>query len=555
MTKPEPAGAEALIRAAIAEGARVCFANPGTTEMPLVAALDSVPGIRAVLGLQENVCTGAADGYARIAGHAALTLLHLGPGLANGLANLHNARRARTPVVNVVGDHASWHLPYDAPLTSDIAALAGTVGTVHPVAGRAGIAAATHAAFADAHTRPGVATIVVPADFQHQVAAESHPERRPGSPVPPAAPLLDAAERSAAVPAPPAPPVPPTRPVPDTDPAAIAATLRRDGAGAVLLLGGSGLSRAGQAAAARIAAATGARLYSETFPARAERGGGLPGIARLPYFPEQAVAALADATVVVLAGAAEPAAYFGYQGIPSLLAPPGTVRRLAGPGADAEHALEVVSELVTGPGTAAAARHRPAGEAAAPAHAEVPPPGTALSGAVAGAVLAAALPEHAIVSVEGATCGYPFYDAAACGPPHTVLTNTGGAIGQGLPCALGAAVAAPDRPVIALQSDGSGLYTPQALWTMARERCDVVVLIAANHAYRVLRTELARHGHERPGSQASALTSLDDPRVDWVALAGGFGVGAARAATAGELGRAVKHAIAEGGPHLIEMTL
>jgi acetolactate synthase-1/2/3 large subunit len=530
MTVPEPAGAEALIHAAIAEGARVCFANPGTTEMPLVAALDSVPGIRAVLGLQENVCTGAADGYARIAGHAALTLLHLGPGLANGLANLHNARRARTPVVNLVGDHASWHLPYDAPLTSDIAALAGTVGTVHPVAGRAGIAAATHAAFAAAHARPGVATIVVPADSQHQVVAGSH------------------AERSAA-------PVPRARPVPDTDAEAIAATLRRDGAGAVLLLGGNGLSRAGQAAAGRIAAATGARLYSETFPARAERGGGLPGIARLPYFPEQAVSALADATVVVPAGAAEPVAYFGYQGIPSLLAPPGTVRRLAGPGEDAEHALEVVSELVTGSAAAAAASHRLTGEAATPARAEAPPQDTALSGSVAGAVLAAALPEHAIVSVEGGTCGYPFYDAAAGGPPHTVLTNTGGAIGQGLPCALGAAVAAPGRPVMALQSDGSGLYTPQALWTMARERCDVVVLIAANHAYRVLRTELARHGHEQPGSQASGLTSLDDPRVDWVALAGGFGIGAARAATAGELRQAIERATAEGGPHLIEMRL
>ena len=539
---PERTGAEALVHAALAWGARVCFANPGTTEMPLVAALDSVPGIRAVLGLQENVCTGAADGYARITGTPALTLLHLGPGLANGLANLHNARRARTPVVNVVGDHASWHLPYDAPLTSDIAALAGTVGTVHPVAGRAGIAAATHAAFAGALARPGVATVVVPADFQQQVAAKSHTERRAGSPVPRTVSLPGTAERSA------------TSLTPDTDLAAIAAALRGAGAGAVLLLGGNGLSRDGQAAAARIAEATGARLYSETFPARAERGGGLPGLARLPYFPEQAMSALTNATVVILAGAAEPAAYFGYQGIPSLLAPPGTVRRLAGPGEDAAHALEAVSELVTRSATATAARHHPA-SAAASARAEVPPQGTALSGAIVGAVLAAALPEHAIVSVEGGTCGYPFYDAAAGGPPHTVLTNTGGAIGQGLPCALGAAVAAPSRPVIALQSDGSGLYTPQALWTMAREHCDVVVLIAANHAYGVLRTELARHGHERPGSQASGLTSLDDPRVDWVALAGGFGISAARAATAGELRQSVKHAIAEGGPHLIEMTL
>jgi acetolactate synthase-1/2/3 large subunit len=526
MTKPGTpgpgrTGAEALVQAALAQGAQVCFANPGTTEMPLVAALDNVPGIRAVLGMQENVCTGAADGYARITGKAALTLLHLGPGLANGLANLHNARRAHTPLVNVVGDHASWHLRYDAPLTSDIAALAGTVGTVFPVTGRAGVADATAAAFADAHGRRGVATVVVPADFQGEAAAD------------------DDAQRSAA----PAAHIP--RPA-DAAVEAVASALREDGPAAVLILGGNGLSRAGQAAAGRIAAATGASLYSETFPARAERGGGLPGIGRLPYFPEDALAALADAMVVITAGADEPVAYFGYQGIPSLLAPSGTVRRLAGPAEDAEHALIALAELVAGRGTAASA---------APERGEVPPPGTPLSGPVAAAVLAAMLPEHAIVSVEGGTCGYPFYDAAAGGSPHTVLTNTGGAIGQGLPVALGAAIAAPGRPVIALQSDGSGLYTPQALWTMAREGCDVVVLIAANHVYRVLRTELARHGQEQPGPQASSLTSLDGPRVDWVALAGGFGIAAARAATAGELSQAIKHAVAEGGPQLIEMTL
>jgi acetolactate synthase-1/2/3 large subunit len=552
---PERTGAEALLHAALAHGAQVCFANPGTTEMPLVAALDSVPGIRAVLGLQENVCTGAADGYGRITGQAALTLLHLGPGLANGLANLHNARRAHTPVVNVVGDHASWHLRYDAPLTSDITALAGTVGTVYPVTCRTGVADATAAAFADAHARPGVATIVIPADFQQEVVVEDHPERRVAPPVPFTLSDPPSLLGPSASPVPPAASTPSALPVPVMGAEATAAALRRAGTGAVLLLGGNALSRAGQAAAGRIAAATGARLYSETFPARAERGGGLPGIARLPYFPEQAISALADASVVVLAGAAEPVAYFGYQGIPGLLARQGTVAKLAGPGEDAERALAAVSELVTGSGTGMVANYRPAGEVAAPARAEIPPPGTALSGAVVGAVLAAMLPEDAIVSVEGGTCGYPFYDAAAGGPPHTVLTNTGGAIGQGLPVALGAAIAAPGRPVVALQSDGSGLYTPQALWTMAREGCDVLVLIAANRAYQVLHTELARHGQDQPGPQAGGLTSLDCPRVDWVALAGGLGVAAARAATAGELSQAIKHAVAAGGPQLIEMTL
>ena len=524
-----PTGAEVLLRTAVRLGAEVCFANPGTTEMPLVAALDRVPGIRAVLGLQENVCTGAADGYARIAGRAALTLLHLGPGLANGLANLHNARRAHTPVLNVVGDHASWHRPYDSPLTSDIAALAGTVGSVHAVGDRAAIAKVTCAALTDAHTRPGVATMIVPADFQGDAGPDE----------PPAAG---------------GPPVPARRAAPEQVEAA-AAALRRERGHAVLLLGGNGLSRAGQQAAGRIAAATGARLYSETFPSLAERGGGLPPVDRLPYFPEAAAAALRDAGTVILAGAAAPVAYFGYEGVPSALAPAGTVRPLAGPEEDAEHALESLADLVARPGAAGASGAPTPGGAPTASAREVPAPDTPLSGPVAGAALAGWLPEHAIVSVEGGTCGYPFYTASACGPPHTVLTNTGGAIGQGLPVALGAAIAAPGRPVIALQSDGGGLYTAQALWTMGREACDVVVLIAANHAYGVLRTELARHGQSSPGPQAARLTSLDGPRLEWLALAGGYGVAARRAATVRQLGQALRQSVRAGGPHLIEMTI
>ena len=514
---PDVSGADALVRTAAERGVTVCFANPGTTEIPLVAALDSTPGIRAVLGVQENVCTGAADGYARIAGRAALTLLHLGPGLANGLANLHNARRANTPLVNVVGDHASWHLGYDAPLTSDIAALAGTVGSVHSARSRAAIAPATRDAIDDAHARSGVSTLIVPADFQQEVAREPH-----GNGVPPQ---------------------PARRPAALEHVEAIATELDRDGQHAVILLGGNALSRAGQRAAGRIAAATGAQLYSETFPARAERGGGLPRVDRLPYFPEAAARALKDATAVILAGAAEPVAYFGYEGVPSALAPPGTLRHLASARDDAEAALRALADLVGG----AAAP----GPVAAPA----PPPSTALSGPAVGAALAAWLPENAIVSVEGGTCGYPFYSASAGAVPHTIITNTGGAIGQGLPCALGAAIAAPDRPVIALQSDGSGLYTAQALWTMSRETCNVIVLIAANSTYSVLRTELARHGHRELGPQAATLTSLSDPRIDWVALARGYGVAAQRAATVQQLEHAFRDAVSAGGPHLIEMTL
>ncbi len=510
-------GAEALIRAATHSGAEVCFANPGTTEMPLVAALDRVPGVRAVLGLQENVCTGAADGYARITGKTALTLLHLGPGLANGLANLHNARRANTPVVNIVGDHTSWHLPYDAPLTSDIAALAATVGTVHTVTDRASVGEATRTAIDDAHRLLGVSTVIVPADHQQQ--------KLPEEPAKPAsAPSRASVGRDTVK--------------------NVAARLRAAGSRAVLLLGGNALGREGQEAAGRIAAKTGLSLYSETFPARAERGGGLPAIDRLPYFPETAAAVLRAAPAVIVAGAEDPIAYFGYEGVPSVLTAPGTLVRLARPHEDAEEALLELADLL-------------GADAPAPPAAAFEPPGPdePLSGRTIGQVLASCLPEDAIVSVEGGTSGYPFYTASASAPAHTVLTNTGGAIGQGLPCALGAAIAAPDRPVVALQSDGSGLYTAQALWTMSRERVNVVVLVAANHTYQVLRTELGRHGNDDFGAQAAALTSLADPRVDWVTLATAFGVPAVRATRVGDLRQTFTDAVASGGPHLIEIAL
>jgi acetolactate synthase-1/2/3 large subunit len=512
-------GAETLLAVAVQGGVSVCFANPGTTEMPVVTALDARPGLRAILGAHENVCTGAADGYARMTGRPALTLLHLGPGLANGLANLHNARRAHSPVLNVVGDHASWHLPYDAPLTSDIAALAGTVGSHHQVRDRATLAAAARAALHAAVARRGVSTLVVPADFLEQAV----PER----------PLAGAPRRAVSA------------STNGSRAEEIAAQLRKDGRRAVLILGGNGLTRRGQHAAGRIAAATGAAVYSETFPARAERGGGLPAIDRLPYFPEAATAELAGATAVFLAGAREPVAYFGYPGVPSRLTPDGTAHTLASPGEDAEQALVTLADALRTPGTPA----RRAQPLVAPA------PGTPLTGQSVGQAVASWLPENVIVSVEGGTCGYPFYTASAGAAPHTVLTNTGGAIGQGLPAALGAAIAAPDRPVIALQSDGSGLYTVQSLWTMARESVNVIMLIAVNHTYKVLRTELARHGSTRLGGQAERLTSLSDPPIDWASLARGFGVTAATVTTVGELHHAFMGALTGGGPFLIQLAM
>jgi acetolactate synthase-1/2/3 large subunit len=325
--------------------------------------------------------------------------------------------------------------------------------------------------------------------------------------------------------------------------AELAALLGTAGDRVALLLGGDALSRRAQEAAGRIAARTGAMLYSETFPALAERGGGLPAIDRLPYFPETAISAL-DGRHVVLAGAASPVAYFGYEGIPSRLAPEHLVHTLSSVDEDGEQALVDLA-------TALAAED----VLPAPPPPSLPDPSAPLDGPTVGATLAALLPEGAIVSVEGGTCGYPFFTASAGAAAHTSLTNTGGAIGQGLPAALGAAIAAPDRPVVALQSDGSALYTAQALWTMARERCHVVVLIAANHVYNVLRTELGRHGNTDLGPQARALTDLGDPRLDWLALATGFGVPASRAASVGELGEQLTAALGTRGPHLIEMAM
>ncbi len=512
-------GAEALLHTARAAGVELCFANPGTTEMPLVAALDRVPGLRAVLGLFEGVCTGAADGYGRMAGRPALTLLHLGPGLGNGIANLHNARRARTPLVNLVGDHASWHLAADAPLTSDIASLAGTVsGFVRTTKVAAELAADAAAALAAAQEPAGqVATLIVPADCQWDPA----PGPVPPFPVPAPAPVADAllAEARGAL---------------------------ASGAPTLLLLGGRALSEAGLRAAASVAGASGARLGCHTFFARLERGAGIPAPERLPYFPDQAAAYLGSFAHLILAGAADPVAFFGYPGLPSRLAPPGlAIHELAGPGDDVVGALEALAESL-GPERARSARPR----------LERPGlPSGALDPAALGQTLAALQPEGAIVVDESATSGLPYSLAAPAAPPHTALGLTGGAIGQGLPCAAGAALACPDRRVIAFQADGSGLYTLQALWTMAREQLDVTVLVCANRAYRILQLELARAGVAEPGPKARALTDLGRPDLNWVALARGFGVPASRAETTEALADALRRALAAPGPALVECLL
>jgi acetolactate synthase-1/2/3 large subunit len=511
-------GAESLIRTACAAGLEICFANPGTTELPLVAALDQEPGIRAVLGLFEGVCTGAADGYARMADRPALTLLHLGPGFANGIANLHNARRARSPVVNLIGDHATWHLPHDAPLSSDIVSLASPVSAwVRTTRTSKELASDFAEAISAAWRPPGqVATLIAPADCQWDPAdGPARPRPREAFPRP--------------------------------DFANVEATARRlrQSATPALLLGHGALREAGLRAAARIAAATGASLLCEVFPTRIERGAGRPRLEKLPYFPEQAQQRLAGCDVLVLAGAREPVSFFGYPGVASRLAPDGAGTVLATPDEDAAAALEALADALGAP-------------ARAPAAAELPRPampGGALTPAALGAILARLQPEGAIVVDEGATSGLAYFSAAESAPPHSYLALTGGAIGQGMPCATGAALACPQRKVISLQADGSGFYTLQALWTQAREQLDVVTLICANRSYRILQLELARAGIAEPGAKARALTDLSHPTPDWTALARGFGVPATRAQTAEELHHALSAALAAPGPCLIEAIL
>jgi acetolactate synthase I/II/III large subunit len=514
-------GAEALVRTLPACGVQVCFSNPGTSEIHLVAALDAVPELRGVLCLFEGAATGAADGYGRMAGRPAGVLLHLGPGLANGLANLHNARRARTPLLAIVGDHATYHKRFDAPLESDIEALAGSVsGWVRRSARSADLAADAAQGVAAAMTPPGaVATLIVPADVSWSDGAQPAPALPVRLPAPVPGPAIESVSRTL-----------------------------RSGEPCVLLLGGPGTRRPGLEAASRVAQATGARLLGETFPARLERGAGLPALHRLPYLAEFASGQLSGARHLILAGASAPVSFFAYPGMQSSLVPAGCeVHVLAGPADDVCGALADLADLV-----APDAKPLPR-EAERPALAAE---GSALTGESAAAVIGTLLPEGAIVSDEANTAGTWLPQATAGAPPHDWLTLTGGAIGQGLPLAAGAAVACPDRPVIALQADGSAMYTLSALWTHAREGLDITTVIFSNRSYAILGLELDRATTEASTGKASAaarsLLELTRPDIDFVALASGMGVPASRARTVGELAAALRQALAEPGPHLIE---
>jgi acetolactate synthase-1/2/3 large subunit len=509
-------GAQALIRTLVSCGVDTCFTNPGTSEMHFVAALDAVPEMRGVLALFEGVATGAADGYGRMAGRPAATLLHLGPGLGNGLANLHNARKGRTPVVNIVGDHATYHKQYDAQLESDIETVARNVSSWVRWSQRpADVGRDAAEAVAVASGPPGqVATLVLPADVSWSAGGLT------AEPIPPR----------------------PATPV-DGDVVDAVAKALRSGEPCGLLLGGSALREDALVAASRVANATGARLLAETFPSRTERGAGRPSVDRLAYLAEFASSQLAGLRHLVVVDAKAPVSFFAYPGKPSYLVPDGCeVHVLADGGGNAAAALAAVADTVGAPADGATLQ-----QAARPDL----PTGELTPAAVAQAV-GALLPEGAIVSDEGNTSGLFAPGLTAGAPPHDWLCLTGGAIGQGLPVATGAAVACPDRRVVSLQADGSALYTIQSLWTQAREGLDVVTIIYNNRSYAVLNMELDRVGAGAGGPKAKDLLDLSRPDIDFVALSQGLGVPATRATTADEMGEQLARALAEPGPSLIE---
>ncbi len=512
-------GAERLIRTLVSGGLEISFANPGTSEMHFVAALDRVEGMRCVLCLHETVTTGAADGYYRMAGKPASTLLHLGPGLANALANLHNLKRARSGVVNIVGEHATYHLRHDALLTSDVQAIAGTMSHwVRTSTLETSIAEDCAEAISAASQPPGhVATLIVPADVAWSDAAGL------------------AAAMPAAVPA-------------QVSHAAIeAAAMALSGEGRVLImLGNRALREDALFQAGKIATKTGARLSAEVANARLQRGAGRVAIERMPYPISAALEKTQGVTHVILVGAKAPVAVFAYPAKPSLLFPPeAEIITLAAAGEDVLDALERLAERV-GASRSTAVLNGP--------HRPDIPKGTLTPGNI-GAILCNLLPENAIVADESITTGRAFFKDTHSAAPHDWLSLTGGSIGEGLPLAVGAAIACPDRKVVSLQADGAGMYSLQAIWTIARERLDVTICIWANRAYAILKGELAGVGVENAGKKAQSMLSLSDPPLDWVKLAAGMGVEGARVTTAEAFAEVFGAAVRRKGPFLIELDL
>lgn len=511
-------GAESLVRTLLACGVDTCFANPGTSEMHFVAALDAVPGMRCVLGLAEGIVTGAADGYARMAGKPAATLLHCGPGLANGIANLHNAKRARVPLVNVVGDHATYHQRHDPPLASDVEALARTVSHwVRTANEPQRVGQRTAEAVCAARTPPGqVATLVLPADASWSEGGE----------------VADAIA------------VPPRDAVDASVVHEIARILRRD-AHTIMVLGDEALTERGLAAAQRVAQATGVSLVAAPQVRRMARGRGRPAVNRVPYALEPALAVFRGARHVVLVGTRPPVQFFAYPGKPSVVYPPeADLHTLASLGEDQVAALEALADVVgTAKGVVA---KREVKDAALPRGAFTPE--------AFGALFERLIPGNAVIVDDAVTSGRQLFGHTFEAAPHDWLQITGGAIGFALPCATGAAIGAPDRKVVCLQADGGGMYSLQALWTQAREKLDVVTVIFANRAYKILQGELLAVGAQ-PGAASRDLFDIGRPDIEWSKLADGLGVEARRVETLEAFADVFTAACGRRGPFLIELVI
>ncbi len=511
-------GAEGLIRTLLACGVDTCFTNPGTSEMHFVAALDRVEGMRCVLGLFEGVVTGAADGYGRMRDRPASTLLHLGPGLANGLANLHNARRATTPIVNVVGDHAIDHLPYDPPLASDIEGIARSNSRwVRTTRAPQSVGRDAAEAVAASLAAPGgSSTLILPANVAWTEGASV------GAP--------------ASI---------PQRKAVDESRVRSAGEALRKGHGA-LVLNGPMLREKALDACGRIAAATGAALLCPTQMNRAERGAGRVNVDRIPYVVEAAQKRLAHLSTLVLVNSRAPVNFFAYPGKqPVPMAQGCEVITLATPEEDGVDAVQRLVDFLGAKG-----KEPPREPLARP---PLPAGPVTLQGLAA--VIAGLMPEQCIVCDESITSGRGLVPATKNAPPHDWLVNPGGSIGFAMPVAIGAAVACPGRKVLCLQSDGSGMYTNQALWTMARESLDITVLVFANRTYEILKGELRNVGAGEPGRKARDMLEIGRPDLDWVALAKAQGISGVRVEDLGALARELGGALKERGPRLIELRL
>jgi acetolactate synthase-1/2/3 large subunit len=513
-------GAESLVRTLVAGGVNVCFTNPGTSEMHFVAALDRVDGMRCVLGLFEGVVTGAADGYFRMKGTPASTLLHLGPGLANGLANLHNAKKAHSGIVNIVGQHATYHIGYNAPLTSDIEGLARPMSEwVRTSPNAKSVSADGAAAIAAARSSPPqIATLILPADTAWNeadgIAEMPQPGQRPGF-------STDAVDTAAKM-------------------------LHGNGAQTLLLVTGSALTEQGLALAQQISGKTGCKVMGQTYHPRMARGRGRFSIDRIPYVIELALPILKDFKHIVLVEANDPVAFFAYPNKPSQLKAEGCeVHRLTAWGENSVAALEALADAL-------GAR---SSDVKPQKLAELNKPTGSLTFASIAQAIACAIPENAIIVDESITTGRGFFPPTAAAPPHDWLQNMGGSIGFSTPVATGAAVACPDRKVICMVGDGSAMYTIQSLWTQAREGLDVVTVVFANRIYQILRGEFDGVGAGEPGQRALDMLKIDRPTIDFVALARGMGVAARAVTSADELNKALAEAIAEPGPRLIEVQM